>query len=166
MLVPRSTAATRQGFEIGRRLLLAQPLLERAVEALQLAERPRVRGTGVDQLDAEAGETTLELDREPEQTPGEAHVVVGKKLPRQAVVRACVQETAPRRLPGRTRTGTGGEEIAGVVIQTVDHPHGFAASQDHLSRVDLLQVIRKGTLEAAIGALTAWAAARRQGRCV
>ena len=77
--------------EVAGGALLSQPLLERAVEALELAERLRVGGGGVDQLDVELAKLALEGDLVPEEAPGEAHVVVGEELPRQSVGGGCVR---------------------------------------------------------------------------
>jgi len=77
--VANCNTAIEQGLEVlevDRRALVLEPLLERAVEALQLAERLRVRRRGVDQLDAELGESALERDLEADQPPGEAGAVV------------------------------------------------------------------------------------------
>ena len=62
LVVVRSEAVEQQlqVLEVCRRPLVREPLLERAVEALELAECLRVGGGGVDQLDPDLGELALE----------------------------------------------------------------------------------------------------------
>src|SRR5439155_8163712 len=74
-----------QMLEVADRPLVLQPLLERAVEALELAERLGVRGRGADQLDAGLGEPALEVGFEAEQPAGEVAAVVGEQLAREPV---------------------------------------------------------------------------------
>jgi len=56
--------------------LVTQPFLQRAVEALELAERLRVRGCGADQLDADLTQAALEGDLDAVQPTGEVAAVV------------------------------------------------------------------------------------------
>jgi hypothetical protein len=68
LVVVVEAEAVEQKLELGQVTgagLVGQPVLERAVEAFELAERLRMGGTSVDQLDAEPGQAALELDREP-----------------------------------------------------------------------------------------------------
>jgi hypothetical protein len=137
-----------QVLEVGRGPFVCEPLLERAVEALELAERLRVGGGGVDQLDADLGELALELDRDPEQAAGEARVVVGKELAREPGGGAGREEAGPGRLPARARAGDGGKQEAGVIVQAVDDPGRLALGELELGAVDLPQVVRRLALEA------------------
>jgi hypothetical protein len=114
-----------QVLEVEGGSFVSEPLLERAVEALELAERLRVGGGGVDQLDPCLGEPALELDRDPEQAAGEAGVVVGEQLARQPVRGAGGDEAVPGRFPGRALAGDRAEQEAGVVVQAVNDPGGL-----------------------------------------
>src|SRR5215218_3384472 len=98
-----------QVLQVGRRALVFEPLLERAVEALELAERFRVRGGGVNELDPERGQLALELDGEAEEAAGEAEVVVGEQLPWQPVGGARDEEAGPGGLAARACDRARGE---------------------------------------------------------
>lgn len=85
VVVAEAVEQQLQVLEIERRPFLGEPLLQGAVEALELAECLRVRGRGVDQLDACLAEPSLEGDLQPVQTAGEDESVVGEQLPRQPI---------------------------------------------------------------------------------
>jgi hypothetical protein len=74
-----------QVLEVRCGTLVGEPFLERAMEALELAERLRVGGRGVDQFDACLGQLALELDCDPEHATGEARMVVGEELAEKPV---------------------------------------------------------------------------------
>jgi hypothetical protein len=118
------------------------------VEALELAERLRMGGRGVDQLDACLGELALEGDGDPEQASGEARVVVGEELARKPVGGARGEEAGPGRLPAWSLAGDRCEEEAGVVVQAVDDPGRLASGEFHLRPVDLPEVVRYLPFEA------------------
>ena len=92
------------------------------MEALELAKGLRVVGAGVDRLDPELAEATLELHLDPVQASREAQPVVRQHLPRQAVARGGEAEAVPCGLGGRPRARQGSEQVAGVVIDHVHHP--------------------------------------------
>src|SRR5215203_2765445 len=106
--------------EVDGGALVCEPFLERAVEALELAQCLRVGGGGVDQFDADLAELALERDLEAEQAAGEARVVVGEELAREAVRGRRLNETGPGGLTGRAGAGERGEQEAGVIIEAVD----------------------------------------------
>jgi hypothetical protein len=62
--------------EVDGHLLFGKPLLERAVQALKLAQRLRVRGSRVKELDAGLGQPSLEGNGDAVPAAGEAGVVV------------------------------------------------------------------------------------------
>jgi len=117
------------------------------VEALELAEGLRVRGGGVQQLDAELSQPALEGDLVSEEPPGEAQVVVGEELAGEAVGGGRAGEAGPGGLPGRARAGEGAEQEAGMVVQAVDDPGLLAPCQLDLGGVDLPEVVGARALE-------------------
>jgi hypothetical protein len=127
--------------------LVCQPFFERAVEALELAERLRVRGCGADQLDPDPGQTAFEVGLEAEQPPGEVGTVIREQLPWQPVPRGRGDKTRPGGRAAQLQAGERGQQVAGVVVQDVDDPSALATFQLHLRRVDLPQVICERPLE-------------------
>jgi hypothetical protein len=111
-----------QLLQIRRRALVREPLLECAVEALELAERLRVGGSGVQKLDSDLAQAPFEGDLVSEETTGEAQVVVGEELPGKTVLGSSTREAAPGGISARALTGEGEEQEAGVVVQAVDDP--------------------------------------------
>jgi hypothetical protein len=127
--------------------LVLEPLLEGAVEALELPERLRMGGCGVDQLDADLSQLALEGHLEPVEAAGEAQVVVREQLPGYPVGGAGGHEAGPGRLAAQAVHRERGQQEAGVVIDDVDHPGRPLTGERDLSRVDLPEVVDQLALE-------------------
>jgi hypothetical protein len=98
-VLPEAVEQELEVLEVDGRPFVVQPFFECAVEALELAERLRVGGGGVDQLDTCLGQPALEGDLLAEQATGEACVVVGEQLAREAVGGAGAAEQAQAASP-------------------------------------------------------------------
>jgi hypothetical protein len=93
--------------------LVVQPFPSTWVEALELAERLGVRGRGADQLDTV-------------QAAGEVGAVIRQQLPGQPVSGAGGDKAGPDRVAAERSAGVRDEQVAGVVIDDVDHPDALA----------------------------------------
>src|SRR5664279_1858747 len=133
--------------EIKRWPFVVEPLLQGAVEALELAERLRMRGRGVDQLDACLGKLALERNLDDVEAAGEDQAVIGEQLARQPVGGAGGDEAGPGRLAGRACDRDRGEQEARVVVDDIDDPDRVALGEQDLGGIDLPEVVRELALE-------------------
>src|SRR5262249_32775528 len=108
----------------------------------------RVRGRGVDQLHAERLKLALEGDLHAEQAAGEDRAVVREQLPGRAVGAGGGAEALPRELARKLPGAADSQQVAGVIVEHVEHPHAFIAGEADLSGVDLPQVVGQLALEA------------------
>jgi len=111
-----------QVLDVEDRAFVTEPLLQGAVEALELAQGLRVGGTGVDELDPDLPQLTLEGDLDPEQAAGEDAAVIGEELAGKSVDGGSACEAAPGRIPARACASERAEQVASVVVQAVDDP--------------------------------------------